>query len=297
MSWTDFSLSVPDGSSGNGASFEQGIKDNQHALWNFIMAGMAKGMLFSASGGTAQQPDTILFGNGTNILKCDITWGTTGGALGNFGTIDFSSSQNNGSSYTAAFSVGFTYDSNGNLTATTGGGGMFAFIAMLLGRTKANASDIATINLTLATLTGMAFQDPSSVAITGGFAKGIPIGGTGSGEAKEAYHTFIRRKVVDLAGGTPANTFTLDFALGDYFLCAPGANFTFVFNNFPANGWEQEVLVEVTGGAGFTATLPAGATWGSAGAPVWTAGPDIIRVIARGHASTPTKRFVTVSLA
>lgn len=294
--WTDFDLAVPDGSTGNGASFEQSIKDNQHALWNMIMMGMVKDMVFSASGGTAEQPGVLLFSNGTNQLRATLTWGTTGGALGNFGTVVFDVSQDNGSSFDTAMSVGFTYDINGNLTATTGGGGMFAFVAYLLGRMKALRTDINTINTTLGTFTSMAFQDPSNVAFTGGSIKGTAMGGIGAGEAKEAYHTFIKHAVVDLGGGTPANTFTIDFAAGDYFLVAPGANFTFAFNNFPANGFAQEVFVEVAGAAGFTATLPSGATWGSAGVPTWSSGTDIIRITARGHASTPMKRFSLVSL-
>jgi hypothetical protein len=100
---------------------------------------------------------------------------------------------------------------------------------------------------------------------------------------------------VDLGSGTPANTFTIDFAAGGVFKCVAGGNMTFAFTNAPAAGFAQKVVIELTGGNGFTATLPSGADWGGAGAPTFTDGPDLISVYYRGHASTPTKRFMLSS--
>jgi hypothetical protein len=299
MPWTDLDLSVPDDSTQNGSQAVQSIQDNQHALWNFIMMGAVKGMNFSVTvgGGTAEQPDTFTWSNGVNRLKAAITWGAVSGSTGNFSSIDWSVSQDNGGSYDPVCTQAFTYDSNGNLTATSGAGGLVSMLAYTLGRFKNLASDVADINTQLLTFTAMSSQDPTNVLFTGGSIKGVTVGGTAGGEAKLGTFLANRNKVVDLGSGTPANTFTIDWNAGNVFLCAPGANFTFAETNVPANGFEQECLLVITGAAGFTATLPAGYGWGSAGAPTFTAGPDLVSVVRTGHASAPVKRFVTKSLA
>jgi hypothetical protein len=154
---------------------------------------------------------------------------------------------------------------------------------------------LTTAETTLAGLGTMSVQAATAVAITGGSITGTVLGGSASGAAQLAYLLGNREKWVDLAGGSPANTFTLDFAAGGAFRCAPGNDFTFAINNPPPNGFAQKCVVEVSGATGHTATLPSGYTWGGAGAPTWTAGPDIVTVYTRSDASTPVKRFMLSS--
>lgn len=290
--YTAFDPSVPDGSSQNGAAVLGAVTANQYALWTAIAMGVLPGWSLACSGGTAAEPGQFLFSNGgTQRIKGVVTW-----TSGNITQIVWTVSQDSGSTYSSTVATEtHTFDGSGNLTAASGASGVLVFFSMLLGKLKALTTRVAATEAAIAALGDMSLQDSTAVAITGGTAKGLVLGGTGSGEAKLATVLGLREKVVDLGTGTPTNTFTVDFNAGEIFLCQVGANFTIAETNAPANGFAQKVVLVITGALGFTCTLPSGADWGGAGAPTFTAGPDLVTYFRTGHASAPVKRFMVSS--
>lgn len=290
--YTAFDPSKPDGSTQNGAAVLGSITANEYALWTAIAMGVLPGWSLTCSGGTAAQPTQFLFGNGaTQRIKGVVSWTSN-----NITQIVWTVSQDSGATYspTVATQVN-TYDGSGNLTGTTGAAGVLAFFGMVIGKLASLTTRVATVETTIAGYGDMVSQAAAAVAITGGTIKGVTLGGTGSGEAKLAYLLGQRGKVIDLAGGTPANTFTLDFAAGDSFYCAPGANFTFAINNEPPSGFGQKCVALVDNAVGKTATLPSGYSWGGAGAPAWTSGIDVVTVYCRSDGTKPVKRFMVSS--
>lgn len=295
---SSYKFFVPDRPRGDiqsGILFGASTRENLYAVWTSVAMGMLPAFDLTVSGGTAEQPTTFLFSNasegspeGGQRIRGVVTWG----ADGNISTIVWSVSQDSAGSYATVATQTFSYDSNGNFVSSSGASGLLAYFAYILGRVKLLVSEIATINVVIATLQGMAFQDESAVAITGGSV----LASLGSSSVvNSAYVQYLREKRVDLGGGTPANTFTLDFAAGGCFICSPGNDFTFAINNPPPTGFAQKCQVVVKNAAGFTATLPAGYTWGGAGAPVWTTGLDIVTVYCLADATNPVKRFMLSS--
>lgn len=290
--YTPFDPSRPDGTVDDGPDYETFIKSNAYVLWTGLAIGLMPGLALTCSGGTAAKPTQFLLSDGSNQrVKGIVTW------TGDYITqIVWSFSQDAGANYAATtVTVALTYDGSGNLTGTTGAGGFLAFVAMLLGKHAALLARVVAIEAFDATLGTMAFQDATSVAITGGTMKGTVIGGTGAGEAQLAYLIASRENWTDLGSGTPANTFTIDMAAGGCFKCTVGNNFIIAVTNQPPNGKAQKVVLEIYGALGFTSTLPSGYDWGGAGEPMWTAGPDLVTLYCRSHASTPVKRAMLSS--
>lgn len=294
MAYTAFDPALPDGSFQNGAAVVQSINDNAYAAWTAIAMGMLPNWSLVPSGGTAEQPTQFLFDDGNSPsqqIKGVVTWGTTGGQTGNITQIVWTVSQA-GAAFDAVCTQVFTYDVNGYLTGSSGGAGIFTFFAYLLGRVKAQLVRIVALEALFAGLGNMSLQDASAVSILGGTV----LATLGSSTVlNPAWVKYMREKRIDLGGGTPANTFTLDFAAGGTFICAPGNNFTFAINNAPPTGLVQKCVVIVVNAAGFTSTLPAGYSWGGAGEPVWTSGIDVCTVLCVADATNPVKRFMLSS--
>ncbi|CAH1387013.1 hypothetical protein [Candidatus Nitrotoga sp. M5] len=119
MTYTAFDKTLPDATTQNGTQFAQAIRDNQAALRDAIVVGALKGWNFSKSGGTDEQPATILYKNSTQWLKIALTWGTTGGEAGNVTVAVYSYSSNSGVAYDTIGTKTITWDAAGLITATT----------------------------------------------------------------------------------------------------------------------------------------------------------------------------------
>jgi hypothetical protein len=119
MTYTAFVATSPDGATQTGTQALQAIRDNQAALRDAIVTGALKGWNFSKSGGTDEQPTTILYKNSTNWLKIVLTWGTTGGEAGNVTVAVYSFSSTSGAAYDTIGTKTITWDANGLVTATT----------------------------------------------------------------------------------------------------------------------------------------------------------------------------------
>ena len=119
MAYTQFVATSPDATTQNGTQFAQAIRYNQAALRDAIVTGSLKGWNFSKSGGTDEQPTTILYKNGTDWLRITLTWGTTGGEAGNVTVAVYAFSSTSGGAYDTIGTKTITWDVNGLCTATT----------------------------------------------------------------------------------------------------------------------------------------------------------------------------------
>lgn len=119
MTYTAFDATKPDAATQNGTQFAQAIRNNQAAMRDAIVTGSLPGFNYSTSGGTAEQPAIIYFKKSTDWIRITLTWGTTGGADGNVTVAVLAYSSNSGGAYDTMGTQTITYDSNGNVTATT----------------------------------------------------------------------------------------------------------------------------------------------------------------------------------
>src|SRR6266511_1499841 len=102
MAYTQFDATKPDGATQAGSAFSTSTNANDKALRDAILSGAMHGFVFSVSGGTAAEPATLFWKNGTTWLRATITWGTTGGEDGQMKTIVWDLSINSGTDYTTA---------------------------------------------------------------------------------------------------------------------------------------------------------------------------------------------------
>lgn len=94
-------------------------RENLMALRDGLVAGALVDwdLTVTVGGGTAEEPDEIIYKNGTEWIRLDITWGTTGGEDGNPTVIVYAYSANSGGLYDTMGTWTGTYNSNGTLTA------------------------------------------------------------------------------------------------------------------------------------------------------------------------------------
>lgn len=119
MPYTAFDGSKPDPSTQSLTAMAASERENLAALRDAVVAGAMAGWNMAQSGGTAEQPDNVIFSKGTERVKLALTWGDTGGEDGNVTDLVMSYSSDSGSNYDTAGTAAFTYDSNGNCTAIT----------------------------------------------------------------------------------------------------------------------------------------------------------------------------------
>lgn len=120
MTYTVFDPTKPDAATQNGTQFAQSARDNLKAIRDAcVLGGGFPSWNLAATGGTADQPALLTYSKGTERVKAALTWGTTGGEAGNVTVIEYSYSANSGTDYDAIGTNTITYDSSGNVTATT----------------------------------------------------------------------------------------------------------------------------------------------------------------------------------
>lgn len=102
------------------------IRENLLALRDVLVAaGLLPGWDYSVSGGTADQPAVIYFKRGTEWVRIDLTWGTSGGADGNVTKAAYYYSSNSGGAWDAMADIAgeyvahLSYDASANLTTLT----------------------------------------------------------------------------------------------------------------------------------------------------------------------------------
>lgn len=260
MSYNGFDASKPDGAD-NGTAVPGTAKVNDNAVRDMIAAGMAAGFAYSQSGGTAGEPTTILLTSGAHIVKLALTW-----SGGNPTAITVSKSTDTGSTYdTVGSGATFTFDSNGELTATTNFGGFVAKLLPLLGKVKTLisglAAHIAGAGTDVHELGTMSTQGADAVAITGGTATL-----TYEREGKNAIGSFSGSKALDWnAGGLQTATIT-----------GSGAVFT---HTYLPSGKVGYVTLDLTN-AGLASNLFSGCKFAGGSAPTLTSsGRDIVALM------------------
>jgi hypothetical protein len=73
----------------------------------------------TVGGGSAAEPDELIYKKSTEWLRLQITWGTTGGDDGQPTVIVYAYSANSGGLYDTIGTATMTYDSSGNMTDVT----------------------------------------------------------------------------------------------------------------------------------------------------------------------------------
>lgn len=103
-----------------GAEVIDDTRQNLMALRDAVVAGalLDWDCTVTVGGGTAEEPDEIIYKNGVEWLRLDITWGTTGGEDGNPTVIVYAYSANSGGLYDTIGTLTHTYNANGTVTAT-----------------------------------------------------------------------------------------------------------------------------------------------------------------------------------
>lgn len=105
--------------SDTGAQVVDRTRENLMALRDAVVAGVMPGWGMSVSGGTAEQPATILYSKGTQRVRLQVTWGSSGGTLGNPTQIVYSYSSNSGSLYDGMGTLTLSYAADGSITSTS----------------------------------------------------------------------------------------------------------------------------------------------------------------------------------
>jgi hypothetical protein len=115
MPYTAFDATKPDATADNGTNFATNTRNNLKAIRDaVIMGGGFYGWNMAASGGTAAEPSTLTYSNGTERVKASLTW-----TSGNVTNVVYHYSSNSGGAYDQIGEVDITFDGSGNVTATT----------------------------------------------------------------------------------------------------------------------------------------------------------------------------------
>ena len=120
MAYTQYDIDKPDGTE-TGPQVVTSMRENMQALTDAIVSGMFYGWDFSqaAGTGTEEQPQYVYYKNGTDWLRGEYTWGTSGGGDGAVTQAVWSRSYDSGSNYDTIGTVTYTFSSAGKVTATT----------------------------------------------------------------------------------------------------------------------------------------------------------------------------------
>jgi len=121
MAYVSFDSTVPNAATQDGTDVCDAIRDNQEALRDAVVLGAMEDwdLTVTAGTGSASEPQYLTYDKGAERLRATLTWGTTGGEDGNVTQSVYAYSSNSGSSYDTIGTLAVSYDSNGNVTATT----------------------------------------------------------------------------------------------------------------------------------------------------------------------------------
>lgn len=128
MAYTPLDITKPVVSPGSRQSQVDQTRANFAALRDPLVAnGLLQGFDLTVSGGTSDQPIYLLQKRGPEIVRIDLTWGTTGGSEGNVIRAAYYYSPDGGATWEPMIDINgnyvctLAYDGSGNLSTTTWG--------------------------------------------------------------------------------------------------------------------------------------------------------------------------------
>lgn len=258
MAYTAFNPAKPDAATDNGTVFATNARNNFKALRDADFVGGDSGWTYSYTTGTASEPTTMLWTKGTEIIRIQATWGSTGGDNGNVTSATLSYSSNSGGLYDTIETRTMTYDGSGNFTS----GKHTLLLSKLQGLPGIVKQQLAAINaLAVNAGTGMTgggaiSSSPTlSFSTAWGDARYATLSGatfTGNIALKTATHTAV----------TPG-ALAVDWTAGHRQHKSVSASSTFTFTS-PGNPANLLIKIANTGGAAITLTWPAAVKWSSA---------------------------------
>lgn len=149
MAYNGFQATKPDGAD-TGPNVVDDANRNDKACRDAIVALMFDDFEFSITAGTGstRRPQYMYWKNGSGgsapWIRATITWGTSSGEKYNPTGIVWDYSGNGGSTYDTIATQALTFDSNGDLTAITGGSTALAMLTGLLGHVHRLADSYTT---------------------------------------------------------------------------------------------------------------------------------------------------------
>ncbi len=257
----------PDPAVDNGTAAFDYSRKNLRALRDMAIAGVARESdgtwHYSHSGGTAAEPAERYWTKGTQRIRAQLTW--TGGYITRE-VWAYSADYTAGSPVWDQFAdTTYTYDGNGDVTATSGASGGSSFKAVLytvLGRAKSTLASLTShIGLVVANgVHGMgtiAGQNANAVAITGGTIAGTDV------DAKR-----LRENFADYGAIANGGTVTLELDKYAHFAVTPHATTSstmiIALSGAPAANKAQVWTLEIINGqrsADAKITWPAAFKW------------------------------------
>jgi hypothetical protein len=252
MAYNPFQAAKPAGSD-TGPTVVSDANRNDKALRDATIALMFDDFEFSISAGTGttRRPQYMYWKNGTGgsapWIRATITWGTTSGEKYNPTGIVWDYSADGGGAWDTIATQALTFDSNGDLTAISGGSTALAMLSGLLGHVHRMRDDYdthaAATGASVHGLGTMSTQAASAVAITGGAIK-----------AKV-------QQGVEKAYGNQSGAFNIDLTEGHFFtFTVTNAAAVATFTNKPASGTYHPIHLRIVNGGIAGATLFSGET-------------------------------------
>lgn len=235
MAYNDYLFAKPDGAD-NGPTVVTTTKRNLLATLHAAVMGLGIGWLFSAVNGTgtALKPQYWFLKSAANEvwIRFTLTWGTTGGQNGNVTAFVIEWSGNSGVAWESMASGSITYDSFGNPTATSGGGGLTIIMLSLIGRwwRLYDAFTLHELDGSAHGMNDMAIQQSNAVDISGGLILSTT------------------QQLTRNALGVKNAAFDIDLHLGHFHTFTVQAGAVASFINIPAAGIVHPVTLRITNG-------------------------------------------------
>lgn len=164
MAYTALDLTKPDATTQTLTQMGTSERANFYALRDGDFFGGESGWTYSQSGGTADEPTTMLWSKGTERIRITATWGTTGGNNGNVTSATIAYSANSGTAYDTIETRAATYDASGNFTS----GAHTLLLATLQGLPGRVKQQLAAINTSLAGKASTATTISAGTGLSGG---------------------------------------------------------------------------------------------------------------------------------
>lgn len=266
MAYSGFQATKPDGAD-TGPNVVDDANRNDKALRDAIVALMFDDFEFSISAGTGstRRPQYMFWKNGSGgsapWIRAEITWGSSGGEKYNPTGIVWSYSGDGGGAYDTIATQALTFDSNGDLTAISGGSTALAMLTGLLGHvhrlSDSYTAHAAATGTAVHGLGSMSTQAASAVAITGGAIK------------------TTTQQLVTNAIGNVSGAFNINLSLGHvHTFTVTGTSASATFTNKPSSGTVHPFSLKVVNGGLATSLFPSTTKPGGASLGLSSSGTD-----------------------